>query len=189
MSLKHGMLALLQRGPMHGYQPRTASEKTTGGTRPLNIGQVAGSERRLGSGGKAVRLVAALVVATVLLAGSIWGSDDDFPFGPFRMFAGVNAPNEPAPDPRVEGVDASGATIELNEHNAGLRRAEIEDNEDEYIADPGRLSLVADAYDARNPIAPPLVRATLIMRWHEIRHSAATGRWHDQPLAVWVRPA
>lgn len=146
------------------------------------------AERRLGRGGRAVRLVAALVVAVVLLAGSVCGSDDDFPFGPFRMFAGVNAPNEPAPDPRVEGVDTTGAVIVINEHNAGLRRAEVEDNEDEYVAHPERLSLVADAYHARNPIVPPLVRVTLVMRWHEIRHSAATGGWRDQPLAVWVRP-
>jgi DNA-binding PadR family transcriptional regulator len=40
MSIKHGLLALLQRGPMHGYQLRTAFEESTGGTWPLNIGQV-----------------------------------------------------------------------------------------------------------------------------------------------------
>jgi DNA-binding PadR family transcriptional regulator len=40
MSVKHGLLALLERGPMHGYQLRTAFEESTGGTWPLNIGQV-----------------------------------------------------------------------------------------------------------------------------------------------------
>ncbi|MFD1048238.1 PadR family transcriptional regulator, partial [Kibdelosporangium lantanae] len=38
MSIKHGLLALLERGPMYGYQLRTAFVETTGGT--LNIGQV-----------------------------------------------------------------------------------------------------------------------------------------------------
>ena len=33
-------LALLERGPMHGYQLRAAFEESTGGTWPLNIGQV-----------------------------------------------------------------------------------------------------------------------------------------------------
>jgi hypothetical protein len=182
MSIKHGLLPPRMRGPIHSQRKPAFDEAVT------VTGSVE-SERRLGRGGQAVRLVVVLVAAMALLAGSIWGSDDDFPFGPFRMFAGVNAPNEPAPDPRVEGVDATGATIELNEHNAGLRRAEVEDNENEYIAHPDRLSLIADAYHARNPIAPTFVRVTLIMRWHEIRHSAATGRWHDQALAVWVRPA
>jgi DNA-binding PadR family transcriptional regulator len=40
MSVKHGLLALLQRGPMYGYQLRVAFEESTGGTWPLNIGQV-----------------------------------------------------------------------------------------------------------------------------------------------------
>jgi DNA-binding PadR family transcriptional regulator len=40
MSVKHGLLALLERGPMHGYQLRAAFEESTGGTWPLNLGQV-----------------------------------------------------------------------------------------------------------------------------------------------------
>jgi DNA-binding PadR family transcriptional regulator len=40
MSIKYGLLALLERGPMHGYQLRAAFEESTGGTWPLNIGQV-----------------------------------------------------------------------------------------------------------------------------------------------------
>jgi DNA-binding PadR family transcriptional regulator len=40
MSVKHGLLALLERGPMYGYQLRAAFEESTGGTWPLNIGQV-----------------------------------------------------------------------------------------------------------------------------------------------------
>jgi DNA-binding PadR family transcriptional regulator len=40
MSIKHGLLALLERGPMHGYQLRAAFEEATGGTWPRNIGQV-----------------------------------------------------------------------------------------------------------------------------------------------------
>jgi DNA-binding PadR family transcriptional regulator len=40
MSIKYGLLALLERGPMHGYQLRAAFEESTGGSWPLNIGQV-----------------------------------------------------------------------------------------------------------------------------------------------------
>ncbi|MGC9666393.1 PadR family transcriptional regulator [Planosporangium sp. 12N6] len=40
MSIKFGLLALLERGAMYGYQLRTAFEESTGGTWPLNIGQV-----------------------------------------------------------------------------------------------------------------------------------------------------
>lgn len=40
MSVKYGLLALLEREPMYGYQLRVAFEESTGGTWPLNIGQV-----------------------------------------------------------------------------------------------------------------------------------------------------
>ncbi|HEX5596590.1 MAG TPA: PadR family transcriptional regulator, partial [Micromonosporaceae bacterium] len=40
MSIRHGLLALLHRGSMYGYQLRAAFEESTGGTWPLNIGQV-----------------------------------------------------------------------------------------------------------------------------------------------------
>jgi DNA-binding PadR family transcriptional regulator len=40
MSIRQGLLALLQRGPMYGYQLRAAFEESTGGAWPLNIGQV-----------------------------------------------------------------------------------------------------------------------------------------------------
>ena len=40
MSIRHGLLALLERGQMYGYQLRSAFEESTGSTWPLNIGQV-----------------------------------------------------------------------------------------------------------------------------------------------------
>jgi DNA-binding PadR family transcriptional regulator len=40
MPIRHGLLALLERGPMYGYQLRTEFEASTGASWPLNIGQV-----------------------------------------------------------------------------------------------------------------------------------------------------
>ncbi|MBA2554523.1 MAG: PadR family transcriptional regulator [Geodermatophilaceae bacterium] len=40
MSIRYGLLALLHRQPMYGYQLRGEFELTTGGTWPLNVGQV-----------------------------------------------------------------------------------------------------------------------------------------------------
>lgn len=51
MSIRHGLLALLERGPMYGYQLRATFEETTGGTWPLNIGQVYTTLSRLGRDG------------------------------------------------------------------------------------------------------------------------------------------
>lgn len=40
MSIRHGLLAMLEQEPMYGYQLRWEFEARTGGTWPLNVGQV-----------------------------------------------------------------------------------------------------------------------------------------------------
>ncbi|GAA1098323.1 MULTISPECIES: PadR family transcriptional regulator [Kitasatospora] len=40
MSIRHGLLALLDQGPRYGYQLRSEFEARTGATWPLNVGQV-----------------------------------------------------------------------------------------------------------------------------------------------------
>jgi DNA-binding PadR family transcriptional regulator len=40
MSIRHGLLALLESGPRYGYQLRAEFEAHTGSTWPLNVGQV-----------------------------------------------------------------------------------------------------------------------------------------------------
>jgi len=47
MSVKHSLLALLERGPAYGYQLRATFESATGNTWPLNIGQVYTTLNRL----------------------------------------------------------------------------------------------------------------------------------------------
>ena len=47
MSIRHGILALLSEGPAHGYQLKADFEQRTGGTWPLNIGQVYTTLQRL----------------------------------------------------------------------------------------------------------------------------------------------
>lgn len=138
--------------------------------------------------GVAARVVATLVGAALLLMGTAWGTDDLFPFGPFRMYAGVNGPDEDAPDPRVEGTEAGGRVVALDEAATGIRRAEVEEDLDRYIVDPRLLTVVADAYARRHPRAGPLVEVRLVVRWHEIRGSRPTGRHRDVTLAVWSRP-
>ncbi|GAA2144579.1 PadR family transcriptional regulator [Actinomadura napierensis] len=47
MSIRHGLLALLARGPRYGYQLRAEFEASTGASWPLNIGQVYSTLARL----------------------------------------------------------------------------------------------------------------------------------------------
>lgn len=135
--------------------------------------------------GRAARLTATAVGLALLLAGTLWGADDHFPFAPFRMYAGDNPPNAPAPDTRVEGIDRTGALLDLGEQATGIRRAEIEGQQSRYAADPALLRQVAEAYAQRHPDAPGLVEVRIVVRWHGIRDGRPTGRHTDETVARW----
>jgi len=138
--------------------------------------------------GKTIRVAVAAVGLALLLASTLWGQDDDFPFGPFRMYSTAPDPNADAPDTRVEGVDTSGHTVQLTEANSGLRRAEIEGQQQAYVADPSRLRQVALAYAGKTPSALPLKEVRIVIHWVDIEHSRPLGTSHDQVIARWTAP-
>jgi hypothetical protein len=139
----------------------------------------------LTSPGRWVRLAVTAVAAGLLLAGTLWGEDDHFPFGPFKMYASAVDPDAPAEDTRVEATDAGGGTVLLTPANTGIRRAEFEGQLDRFRDRPELLATVADAYARRNPDAPPLRELRIVVRWHEVRDFEVTGRWEDQVVAAW----
>ncbi|MGW5667813.1 hypothetical protein [Micromonospora sp. NPDC003776] len=135
--------------------------------------------------GRAIRLGATVLGLALLLAGTVRGTDDDFPFGPFRMYSTSDPPDAPAPDTRVEGVDRTGAVVPLDQDATGIRRAEIEGQQSRYVADPGRLRQVADAYAERHPDAPALAEVRIVIRWYDIQGGRPTGRWTDRTVVTW----
>ncbi|MFV2103335.1 hypothetical protein [Micromonospora sp. LOL_024] len=139
----------------------------------------------LTSRGRTIRLGVTALCLAVLLAGTIWGQDDHFPFGPFRMYSTSDPADADAPDTRIEGVDHAGALVDLGEGATGIRRAEIEGQQSQYVADPGRLREVADAYTRRHPAAPPLAEVRIVIRWHDITDRRPTGRWADETVVRW----
>ena len=142
----------------------------------------------LSARGRAVRVGVTALGALLLLGGTLWGQDDHFPFGPFRMYSTAPDPDAAAPDTRVEGVDATGRIVMLTEANSGIRRAEIEGQQQAYIDDPGRLRQVAVAYAAHSPSTPPLVEVRIVIRWQGIRDARPTGTSTDEIIARWVAP-
>ncbi|MEV4489039.1 hypothetical protein AB0K04_02875 [Micromonospora coxensis] len=135
--------------------------------------------------GRAARLAATALGLALLLTGTLWGVDDHFPFGPFRMYSTSEPADAPAPDTRVEGVDRTGAVVALGQDATGIRRAEIEGQQDRYAADPSRLRRVAEAYAERHPDAPELVEVRIVIRWYGIRQGRPTGRWTDETAVRW----
>lgn len=138
--------------------------------------------------GRLVRVLFTVAGVVLLLVGTGWGQDDDFPFGPFRMYASAPDPDADAQDTRVEGVDTAGRTVPITETNSGIRRAEIEGQLQAYQADPARLERVAEAYEKMEPGMPPLREVRIVIRWYGVQDSRPTGTYRDEVIADWVRP-
>jgi hypothetical protein len=126
-----------------------------------------------------------VIGAVLLVTGTVVGTDDDFPFGPFKMYSTTDKLDAPVADTRVEADDEAGRRWVLTDGQTGIRRAEIEGQLASFTADPARLSVVADAYVRRNPGAPRLTGLSVVVRWHELRDGRPTGGYHDETKVVW----
>lgn len=143
----------------------------------------------LSARGRRIRIGVTLVVAGLLLYGTLWGQDDLFPIGPFRMYATTDQLNAPVFDTRFELVDTTGATVELTEVNTGIRRAEIEGQLTRIEQDPSLLRVIDEAYVSLNPHAAAPVLVRVVVRWHQLKNGLETGVYTDQTVATWDVPA
>jgi hypothetical protein len=129
--------------------------------------------------GRAARLSVVLVGLALLLLGTLIGQDDDFPFGPFRMYSTTDKLDAPVSSLRLEAVTVSGKRIVLQDSDTGLRRAEIEGQLGRIKADPALLDSVAASYRERRPHRPALAEVDVIVRLIALRDGRPTGAWHD----------
>ncbi len=143
---------------------------------------------RLAPRGRAIRLVVTVLCFGLLLAGTLVGQDDDFPFGPFRMYATTDHINDPVRDTRVDAVDNSGHRFELTEVNSGFRRAEVEGQIERLTARPELLGAIADGYARKNPSAGTILHVAVVVRWHELHDGRPTGRYRDSTVVTWDAP-
>ena len=90
-----------------------------------------------------VRFAVAATVLVLVLAGTLWGQDDDFPFGPFRMYATAAKPTGTVRVAELYGIRADGTRVLLEAHDVGLRRAELEGQLPRFRKDPALLATLA----------------------------------------------
>jgi hypothetical protein len=138
-------------------------------------------------GGRRVRGAATTIAGALLLAGSVWGSDDDFPFGPFRMYAGVNDPNGVVVSSYLQAVLPDGKVIRVDERGTGLRRAELEAQLDGFVRNPASLAGIAKAHAALHPVEPAYVEVQVIELGQHLRHAALTNQT-SKVVADWRAP-
>jgi hypothetical protein len=129
-----------------------------------------------------------VLVTAFLLWGTFWGTDDHFPFGPFRMYANASATNGVVRSARVEAVDETGHRFKLSDASTGLRRAEIEGQMPRFREDGDRLEAVADAFHARHPDAPELVLVEILQRRYHLVDGEPSGEVTEVQVAAWAAP-
>lgn len=126
-------------------------------------------------------------VLALVFAGSLWGSDSDFPLGPFRMYSTRDDPNAPVVTTQIEGTTADGERFTVSGPESGLRRAEVEGELGRFVRTPALLGSLAAAYDRHHPDSP-LVRLDVVRRDYPLHRGRATGTQRTTVLASWTAP-
>ena len=68
--------------------------------------------QELSRAGRTTRTAAFAVGLALLLAGTAWGQDDHFPFGPFRMYSTADDPDGAVLSTYLQAVDADGVVVD-----------------------------------------------------------------------------
>lgn len=139
--------------------------------------------------GWAVRMAATAVVGGLLIAGTLVGEDDAFPFGPFRMYATTDSLDAPVRSTRMEAIDSTSRRFALRDTHVGLRRAEIEGQLKRFKRKPGAMGGIAAAYHHRHPQRPRLTRIEIVTRHFELADGRPTGKYRDAIDVAWSEEA
>lgn len=138
--------------------------------------------------GRRTRVRVTVAVAALTLAGTLVGQDDDFPFGPFRMYSTRDDPDGTVVSTRVEARDAAGRLRTVDERSTGLRRAEVEGQVRRFVADPELLGALSRAHDRLRPDEPAFAEVRVVERVYELRDSRPTGEESERVVVTWRAP-
>ncbi len=141
----------------------------------------------LSSGGRRLRLTVTGLTLVALVAGTFWGQDDHFPFGPFRMYSVTNRLDGEIRATGIEVTTQAGEEVDLSYDDFGLRRAELEGQVVRFDDLAALLVHVAAAYERRNPGAEEIVEWRLTETVHFLREGR-TFRTEERTVAAW-RPS
>ena len=143
----------------------------------------------LSTRGRAVRVAATAVAALLLLLGTVWGQDDDFPFGPFRMYSTAPEPDEPTRrhpgrgrrrDRRSRGAHR-GATAASGGPRSRASSARTRPTRPGCARSPTRTPTATRA-------APALVEVRIVIRWDGVQDSRPTGTYTDETVVAVATP-
>lgn len=137
---------------------------------------------------KGWRVVVLLTLAGLFLAGSFYGNDPAWPFGPWRMFSTSQAPtgNVIAMSIQVE-TSTNGPWVDapIYPWTTGLNRAEVEGRIQDILAHPSMLSTLAVSHSRLKPHDARWVGVRVVRVDTVIVDRQPTGQVLRKVLASW----
>ncbi len=135
--------------------------------------------------GRIARAAAAAALLVGVTLGTLWGQDDHFPFGPFRMYSTTTSD-------RVtvlvfDAVTTSGRHVRLPSSHFGLRPAEVHGQIARFADREELLGHLVAAYERLNPGAEPIESLSLSYGVH-ILDAGRPVAYELQALGRWTRP-
>ena len=135
--------------------------------------------------GMRARVAAALVVTVLLCVGTFWGDDDNFPFGPFRMYSTKQELDGNVRATEVDGLTPAGVWVGIPFDHFGLRRADIEGQLGKLAQPPEEvLAAMAIAYERFDRGDFEITALRLRERTYDIENGLPVAETVET-LAVW----
>jgi uncharacterized protein YjiS (DUF1127 family) len=131
---------------------------------------------KLGRKARGWRLGVTGVAIGVLLYGSAAGTDDMFPFGPFRMYAGYYPPDGVITSNDLFARTATGQVVRPTAADIGLARGDIEGELGAFVSDPARLADLAEVHHRLHPQAPAYVSMWISQKRWQLHNRAVVGQ-------------
>jgi hypothetical protein len=122
----------------------------------------------------------------LLVAGTFWGDDDHFPFGPFRMYSTTNKPSGRITAIAFRGTLETGEVISIRSGSFGLRPAEVDGQIVRFRSHPEDLAHLVESYERFNPEAPRLNRFEIVYGIHDLENGHDVG-FSETVIAAWER--
>jgi hypothetical protein len=130
---------------------------------------------------------ATVAVLAATVAGSVWGQDDHFPFGPFRMYSTTTPASGSVFIPIFVGSAADGTELRITPSQVGLRRAEVLGQIRRIRREPEFLEHYAEAYERLHPGSGRVVELDLVYEVHLLRDGRPVGFPEERTIVRWSR--
>ena len=120
-----------------------------------------------------------------LVAGTVWGEDEHFPFAPMRMYAHTTLGS--VKELKLVGVTTTGLEFPVRFAQTRMRRAEVAGQVPLFQEHPERMRHLVSAYHTAQPDADPLAELRLVYLVYPLSERGTPLAPREQVVAVWRR--